>query len=156
MGQLIKLDPREPDDPIVWSHADRPAATAGFWGTPALYEDLVIDASNGGELLALDAATGAERWTIELTGPTWQSPVIVEDTLVYGDCNGVLRGYDVSDTSVVPPQLWEVRLGGCIEATPAVWDGSIYVGTRGGKFFALRDDGTLESPTANLTAGGGE
>ena len=156
VGQLIKLDPRKPDDPIVWSHADRPAATAGFWGTPALYEDLVIDASNGGELLALDAATGAERWSIELTGPTWQSPVIVEDTLVYGDCNGVLRGYDVSDTSVVPPQLWEVRLGGCIEATPAVWDGSIYVGTRGGKFFALRDDGTLESPTANLTAGGGE
>ena len=156
VGQLIKLDPREPDDPIVWSHADRPAATAGFWGTPALHEDRVIDATNGGELLALDAATGAERWSIELTGPTWQSPVIVEDTLVYGDCNGVLRGYDVSDTSVVPPQLWEVRLGGCIEATPAVWDGSIYVGTRGGKFFALRDDGTLESPTANLTAGGGE
>ena len=27
---------------------------------------------------------------------------------------------------------------GCIEATPAVWDGAIYVATRGRKFFALR------------------
>ena len=155
VGQLMKLDPRQPDDPIVWSYEDRVAATAGFWGTPALYKDVVINATNGGKLLALDQQTGAERWSIKLTGPTWQSPVVVDDVLVYGDCNGVLRGYDVSDTTVAPPQLWEVRLGGCIEATPAVWNGTIYVGTRGGKFFALRDDGTLESPTADLAAGGG-
>jgi len=156
VGQLLKLDPRRPDDPIVWSYADRVAATAGFWGTPALYEDVVINATNGGKLLALDKETGVQRWSVDLPGPTWQSPVVVDETLVYGDCNGVLRGYDVSDTTIVPSQLWEIRLGGCIEATPAVWDGSIYVGTRGGKFFALRDDGTLESPTANLSAGGGE
>jgi outer membrane protein assembly factor BamB len=156
VGQLMKLDPRKPDDPLVWSYADRVAATAGFWGTAALYRDVVINATNGGKLLALDAATGQERWSIDLTGPTWQSPVIVEDTLVYGDCNGALRGYDVSDTTVAPPELWEVQLGGCIEATPAVWDGRIFVGTRAGKFFALSDDGTLESPTANVSAGAGE
>ncbi len=156
VGQLMKLDPRNPDNPIVWSYDDRVAATAGFWGTPALYKDVVINATNGGKLLALDQATGAERWAIDLTGPTWQSPVVVDDVLVYGDCNGVLRGYDVSDTSVEPPLLWEVRLGGCIEATPAVWNGTIYVGTRGGKFFALSDDGTLGSPTADLSGGGGD
>jgi outer membrane protein assembly factor BamB len=156
VGQLMKLDPRKPDDPLVWSYADRVAATAGFWGTAALYRDVVINATNGGKLLALDAATGQERWSIDLPGPTWQSPVIVEDTLVYGDCNGTLRGYDVSDTSVAPPELWEVQLGGCIEATPAVWGGRIFVGTRAGKFFALSDDGTLDSPTANVSAGAGE
>ena len=156
VGQLMKLDPRKPDDPIVWSYEDRVAATAGFWGTPALHDDVVINATNGGKLLALDRETGAERWTIDRSGPTWQSPVVVDDVLVYGDCNGVLRGYDVSDTTVTPPQLWEVRLGGCIESTPAVWNGTIYVGTRGGKFFALSDDGTLESPTADLSGGGGD
>lgn len=156
VGQLMKLDPRKPDDPLVWSYADRVAATAGFWGTAALHRDVVINATNGGKLVALDAATGQERWSIDLTGPTWQSPVIVEDTLVYGDCNGALRGYDVSDTTVAPPELWEVQLGGCIEATPAVWGGRIFVGTRAGKFFALSDDGTLESPTANVSAGAGE
>jgi outer membrane protein assembly factor BamB len=156
VGQLMKLDPTKPDDPLVWSYEDRVAATAGFWGTAALYEDVVINATNGGKLLALDRETGEERWNIDLTGPTWQSPVIVEDTLVYGDCDGVLRGYDVSDTSIAPPLRWEVRLGGCIEATPAVWNGRIYVGTRAGRFFALSDDGTLDSPTADVSVGAGE
>ena len=140
----------------MWKYDDRVAATAGFWTSPALYKDVVIAATNGGKLLALDRETGAERWTIKLPGPTWQSPVTVENTLIYGDCNGVLRGYDVSDTKVVPPQLWELKLGGCLEATPAVWEGSIFVGSRGGKFFALRDDGKLTSPTADLSGGAGE
>ena len=156
VGQLVKLDPTRPEDPIVWSYEDRVAATAGFWSTPALYEDVVINATNAGKLLALDQETGAERWSLDLAGPTWQSPVIVEDTLVYGDCNGTLRGYDVSDTTKVPPLLWEVALGGCIESTPAVWDGRIFVGTRAGRMFALSDDGTLTSPTADLAGGGGD
>ena len=156
VGQLVKLDPSKPEDPIVWSYEDRVASTAGFWSTPALYEDVVINATNAGKLLALDQETGQERWSLDLAGPTWQSPVIVEDTLVYGDCNGTLRGYDVSDTTKVPPLLWEVALGGCIESTPAVWDGRIFVGTRAGRMFALSDDGTLTSPTADLAGGGGD
>lgn len=156
VGQLMKLDPRKPDDPLVWSYQDRVAATAGFWGTAALHRDVVINATNGGKLLALDRTTGEERWSIKLPGPTWQSPVIVDDVLVYGDCNGVLRGYDVSDTSIVPPLLWELPLGGCIEATPSVWKGRIFVGTRAGRFFTLSDSGTLDSPTAGVSAGAGE
>lgn len=156
VGQLIKLDPSRPDDPIIWSYDDRVAATAGFWSTPALYKDVVINATNAGKLLALDQETGEERWSIDLPGPTWQSPVVVDDVLVYGDCDGVLRGYDVSDTRSAPTELWQVRLGGCIESTPAVWDGRIFVGTRAGHFFAMGDAGTLVSPTADLAGGGGD
>jgi outer membrane protein assembly factor BamB len=156
VGQLIKLDPRRPEAPVVWSYDDRGANPAGFWATPALHEDVVINATNSGKLLALDRATGAELWSLDLAGPTWQSPVVVDDTLVYGDCNGVLRGYDVSDPRRLPTQRWEVALGGCIESTPAVWKGRIFVGTRAGKFFSLGDDGTLTSPTASSTGGGGE
>jgi hypothetical protein len=36
-----------------------------------------------------------------------------------------------------PPELWSVKLGGCIESTPAVWNGRIYVGTRAGHEYAL-------------------
>jgi hypothetical protein len=146
VGQLMKLDPRSPDDPLVWSYDDRVAATAGFWATPALHRDLLISATNAGSLIGLDRATGELRWSIRLVGPTWQSPVVVDDVLVQGDCDGVLRGFDVSDTGKEPPLLWEVRLGGCIESTPVVWDGWIYVGTRGGKFFALRDPTDDEKP----------
>ena len=70
-------------------------------------------------------------------GKLWQSPVVVDDVLIQGDCEGVLRGYDVSDTTVEPPQLWSVTLGGCIESTPAVWRGRIVVGTWSGYVFGL-------------------
>jgi hypothetical protein len=32
-----------------------------------------------------------------------------------------------------PKEIWSVHLSeGCVESTPAVWNGRIYVGTRGG------------------------
>lgn len=141
VGQLVKLDPRRPHDPLVWSvpvHDDRPD---GVWATPALHGDLVIAATNGGLVLGVDRATGRVRWRKELPGPTWQSPVVVDDVLVQGDCNGVLHGFDLRDPDVEPPELWRVELGGCIESTPAVWRGGIYVGTRAGRMYALRDAG---------------
>ena len=67
--------------------------------------------------------------------------MIVDDVLIQGDCSGVLHGYDVSDTSVAPRELWNVTLEGCIESTPAVWNGRIFVGTRAGRFYAMGDAG---------------
>ncbi|MEM7326754.1 MAG: PQQ-binding-like beta-propeller repeat protein, partial [Actinomycetota bacterium] len=83
--------------------------------------------------------TGDVRWQFELDGPLWSSPVVVDDVYIQGDCNGVLHAFDVSDTTRRPRRLWEVELRGCIESTPAVWGGAIYVGTRAGDFFAVGD-----------------
>ncbi|NNE72308.1 MAG: PQQ-binding-like beta-propeller repeat protein [Acidimicrobiales bacterium] len=140
VGQIIKLDPSRPDDPLVWKRDERPYVDSGVWGTPALYQDVLIVGTDEGRILALDQATGEERWSLQLNGPTWQSPVIVDDVFIIGDCEGVLHAYDVADTTVAPTELWTLTLGGCIESTPAVWDGWIYVGTRAGKFFAIADD----------------
>jgi PQQ-like domain len=139
VGQIIKLDPSRPDDPLVWGAAAMDRINDGVWGTPALHRDVVYVPTDTGRLIAVDRATGAIRWEKSLPGPLWQSPVVVDDVLVMGDCSGILHGFDVSDTTVDPPELWSVELGGCIESTPAVWDGWIYVGTRSGSFFALRD-----------------
>ena len=99
----------------------------------------MIVPTNGGRLLGLDRRTGAVRWTKQLAGPTWQSPVVVDGVLLQGDCHGEMHAYDVSDTTVDPPHLWSVALGGCIESTPAVWKGRIYVGTRAGFVVTLGD-----------------
>jgi len=139
VGQLIKLDPSSPDDPLVWSHADRDTVPAGFWATPAVLDDVVINAANSGEVLALDRGSGELLWSFELAGPTWQSPVVVDDVLVQGDCSGTLHGFDLSDPRRLPAPLWSVELGGCIESTPAVWRGRMFVGTRGGSFFSVGD-----------------
>ncbi|MFM7062968.1 MAG: PQQ-binding-like beta-propeller repeat protein [Actinomycetes bacterium] len=155
VGQLMKLDPSKPENPLVWKYDDRGANPAGIWATPAVVGDAVIAPTNGGKLFAVDRATGAELWSLKLAGPTWQSPVWVDGVLVQGDCNGVLHGYDLPNPTKAPKPKWTVNLGGCIEATPAMWEGNMYFATRGGRFFSVGDDGTLTSPTAGIASGGG-
>lgn len=139
LGQVFKLDPTKPEDPLVWSVHANSGIDTGIWATPALHQDLLIVSTHDGHVLGLDRASGDERWSFDLPGPLWQSPVVVDDVLVQGDCNGGLHGYDVSDTAVLPPELWTVELEGCIESTPAAWDGRLYVGTRSGQFYAIGD-----------------
>ena len=142
VGQLVKLDPRKPDDPLVWKVDDHEIlGQSGIWGTPAIADGVVYADTNQGRVMGVDQKTGKILWTKQLPGPTWQSPVVVDDVLIQGDCNGFLHAYDVSDTRVDPPELWSLELGGCIESTPAVWHGQIFVGTRAGQFFAITDPG---------------
>ena len=72
-GQIMKLDPRKPDDPLVWSVADHDASLAGVWATPAIADGMVYVATNGGRLLGIDAGSGKVRWQKKLFAPTWQS-----------------------------------------------------------------------------------
>ena len=122
---------------MLWGVEQRPRLDSGVWATPGLHEDLLIVPTDSGDVLGLDRFTGEERWRITLGGPTWASPVIVDDVWIQGDCNGVLHAFDVSDTTVEPSKVWELQLGGCIESTPALWKGQIVVGTRAGYVYAV-------------------
>ena len=138
IGQLVKLDPSA-DDPLVWSVFDNERLPAGLWATPALHRDIVIAPTDSGRLLGVDRDTGEIRWELPLPAHSWSSPVVVDDVLLQADCNGTLRAFDVSDTTVAPPELWSVTFGACIESTPAVWEGRIIIGTRGGQVHMLAD-----------------
>jgi len=138
VGQLTKLDPSKPDDPIVWTYNETESKEQGIYGTPGVHGDTIVITSDGGRLAGLDRHTGALKWERQMAGPAWGSPVVVDDVLLVGDClEGNFHAYDVSDPDVLPPELWSVHLGGCIEATPAVWKGRIYIGSRGGHLFTL-------------------
>jgi outer membrane protein assembly factor BamB len=139
VGQLVKLDPKNPENPLVWSFADHGRVPSGIWSTVAIDRGVVVTTTNGGRVVGLDQLSGAILWEFALPAPLWQSPVIVGETLIQGDCAGQLHGYDLRDPRSMPAELWSVSLGGCIEATPAVWKGAIYVATRGGRLFAIRD-----------------
>ncbi len=139
LGQVVKLDPSRPDDPVVWSVSARGGIDTGVWATPGLHRDILVVPTMDQGILGIDRATGEVRWRLDLGWHLWQSPVIVDDTLIMGDCEGVLHGFDASDTTQVPRELWSIELGGCIESTPAVWRGLIVVGARGGQVFALAD-----------------
>ncbi len=139
VGQVVRLDP-DAADPLVWGVADPRVAegadVAGVWGTPALWRDVVIVPTTGGSLLGLDADTGAVRWSVELGDHLWSSPVVVDDVLIQGACDGVLHAFDLTEDGPPVPR-WDLALDGCIESTPAVWDGRLYVGTRAGQVAAV-------------------
>ena len=160
VGQILKLDPSSPDDPIVWSVKDLEPLEAnppvlrtqsGLWATPAIYKEMLYAATHTGRLLGIDRDTGAICWELRLGGFLWGSPVVIDDVLLQGDHLGKLSAYDVSgdegckqqpsaaqETGQSPSQLWEVPLGWRIESTPAVWGGMIFLGDRNGRFYALR------------------
>jgi hypothetical protein len=146
VGQLMKLDPSSPQDPLVWSLpvTERGGdGLGGIWATPALYGDMLYVATNYGDLLGVDRMTGEESWRIHLAGPTWSSPVPVDDVLLEGDCGGALHAFDISgNPHREPSELWSLQIGGCIESTPSVWHGRIYVGTRGGGIYAIGREGS--------------
>ena len=122
----------------MWTFNETEVKEAGIYGTPGIVGDTIVVTSDAGRLIGLDRDTGAVKWERQLAGPAWGSPVIVDDVLLMGDClDGDFHAFDMSDPDVAPPELWSVNLGGCIEATPAVWNGKIYIGTRGGYLYIL-------------------
>ena len=137
VGQLVKLDPRKPNAPVVWSLDEHETLPSGIWSTPALHKGVLFVTTNSGRLMSIDRFSGEIMWTIFLEGPLWSSPVVVDDILIVGDCGGYLRAYSVQQPKVKPIEIWRIEIGGCIEATPAVWDGRIYVGSREGGLFAV-------------------
>lgn len=142
LGQLMKLNPAHPNDPVVWSI---PATEIGFegaggsWSTPALYGDYVYFTTAAGRLLEVDRQTGEIVWELDIGAPAIASPVVVDGVLIQGDCTGALYAWDVSDPTKRPPRLWTLQFPGCVESTPAVWHGWIYVGTRAGQLYGLAD-----------------
>jgi outer membrane protein assembly factor BamB len=139
VGQMMKLDPHRADNPLVWSQKDEGADKSGVWGTPGVSGDLVIFTTYSGRAVGIDRATGVVRWEKRLPAPVMGSPSIVDGIWLQGDCDGVLHAYDVRNTTVDPPEVWQVPLGNCIESTPAVWNGRVYVGTRGGFVYGIGD-----------------
>lgn len=146
VGHLLKLDTSQPgDDAIVWSQ-ELPAARgqdAGAWATPALHPDgLLFVPTDAGDLQVYDTSTGDLVWDDFVGGNAWSSPVIVEDRLVIAvnclvSADQAMRVYDLTDPRN-PEQLYDVKVGdGCIESTPAVWRGHVFVGSRDGFFYAL-------------------
>jgi hypothetical protein len=141
VGQLVKLDPYADGDPLVWG-VPMPGGESdgGFWATPALGDGVIYNTGHVGRLIAVDTESGEVVWEDgEIASHSWSSPVIVDDTLLAATCGGEIRAYSLADPRA-PVLEWTHQLSeSCIESTPAVWKGRLYVGSRDGKFYAVGD-----------------
>lgn len=139
VGQLVKLDPNADGDPRVWGvDLVSGAGDSGLWSTPALYEGTLYVNTHTGNLIAVDADSGRIVWNDPVGFHSWSSPAVVDGTLIVATCTGELRGYSLEDPAS-PTPIWNVQVSpSCLEATPAIWNGTIYIGSRDGHIRAFR------------------
>lgn len=91
-----------------------------------------------GKLVAIDKKTGAEVWSVEMKYYSWSSPVAVYNSngdgyLILCDSDGNMHLLDGKTGKVKDT----INLGKNIEATPAVYNNTIVVGTRGKKIYGI-------------------
>ncbi len=144
-GQIMKLNPYKPADPLVWSVKVPPDNNddnlGGCWATPALHGTMLYEPTHPGSLLGIDKRNGKVVWRKSFTWHAWGSPSVLDDVLIVPDTNGRIHAYDVSNPAKNPPVLWTISVpsGAAIESTPVLWRGRIYVGSRDGKFYCFGD-----------------
>ncbi len=80
------------------------------------------------------AATGQSLWVVGAVlvvaeGSFWLGVLLMGYT--------TYRAAKARGWRSVPRELWRIKVGGCIESTPAVWKGRLYFGTRAGGIHSL-------------------
>ena len=92
-----------------------------------------------GKLVALAKADGKMVWECPFAGYPWSSPVVVYDQSGKGyliQCNST--GYIHLIDGRTGTILYEESLGSNIEASPAVFENTIVIGTRGGTIYGIK------------------
>ncbi|MDR1620286.1 MAG: PQQ-binding-like beta-propeller repeat protein [Clostridiales bacterium] len=126
------------------------SAAGGVQATAALgkhsIDDLVIVSysrtpnSGSGLIVALDKATGMERWTYPLERYSWPSPVDVYDKfgnayIVTCDSGGSITLLDGRTGALLDTIQFE---NNNMEASPAVFDNMLVIGTRSNQILGIR------------------
>ncbi|MEQ8330933.1 MAG: PQQ-binding-like beta-propeller repeat protein [Longimicrobiales bacterium] len=131
-----------PDLPLAWGHEG--------WDyllpSPVLAGGTVLVGSGDGHLYALDPATGAERWRFRTGGRIRGAPAVADGVAYVGSGDGVVYGVRVGDGR----ETWRFETAGMdmdaadfgfdrtqIQASPAVVDGTLYIGSRDASLYAI-------------------
>lgn len=95
--------------------------------------------STSGRMYALDKKTGNEIWTVDFDNYCWSSPVDVytrEGKSYIVVCDSVGNMFLIE--GINGKILDTISLGSNIEASPAIYDNTIVIGTRGQQIFGIR------------------
>jgi outer membrane protein assembly factor BamB len=112
--------------------------------SPAVVDGVALVPAEDGRLHALDAASGAMKWSTSIGGPTWlreidhwdvypSSPTVVGGMVYVGSTDGRIYAIDAKTGT----ERWHFQTKHVIRATPAVADGRVYCGSWDGFVYAL-------------------
>jgi outer membrane protein assembly factor BamB len=99
----------------------------------AVNDKAVILGTHDKRIVALDPATGEQKWSFTLRARAESSPVIVGDVAFAATIRGRLHALDMNTGH----ELWQTDVGGRFSASPAVSDGRIVVGNEDGTLYCL-------------------
>jgi len=101
--------------------------------TPAIAHNTVYVTAAPGTVVALDAATGADRWRADLGMAITAAPTVAGTTVLVGTQDGVVVGLDAHTGAV----LWDFKTAGKITASPIVAGDTMYVASHDGTLYAV-------------------
>ncbi|MCZ7399112.1 MAG: PQQ-binding-like beta-propeller repeat protein [Candidatus Methanoperedens sp.] len=110
--------------------------------SPALGDGIFIFGSNGGLIIAIDAATGKQKWSYD-TGPSdiKSSPLIAGGTVFVGSDDGSIYALATTNGTL----KWKYPTGSNVQSSPSYKDGTIFVGSRDSNLYAIdASTGTLK------------
>jgi outer membrane protein assembly factor BamB len=113
---------------VRWSRAIGPSESS-----PLLAGGTLYFGDTNGRVYALDAATGAERWSYDTGAPVKASPALVGGRLYVGNYGGVMCALEAHTGRLV----WENDGHGNFYAGASVAEGRVYTGSVDGRIYAF-------------------
>lgn len=92
------------------------------------------------QLLAVSTADGSIVWTLDTQGRIWQTPVLKDGVLYFGDHAGVFYALDVNTRQPIWPAL---QPDGAVVASPLVLDDAVIFGTATGQVYSVSLEGQV-------------
>lgn len=122
---------------------------------PAVLGDRVFAAGHGGDVRALELATGREAWRADTEVELAGGPAVGDGIVVVGGSGGDLVALDATSGA----KRWQVAIGGEVLTAPTISSGIVVTRTVDGRLRGIRvsDGGTAwsyEQPVPRLTLRG--
>ncbi|MBU4491975.1 MAG: PQQ-binding-like beta-propeller repeat protein [Euryarchaeota archaeon] len=102
--------------------------------SPAAGDGIIVFGTNGGVVIALDAANGKEKWRYD-TGVSAlkSSPAIADGLVVIGSNDGSIYAL----TAIRGTLKWKYSTGSNVESSPSIKDGTIFVGSKDSNLYSI-------------------
>jgi outer membrane protein assembly factor BamB len=101
--------------------------------TPAIAHGMVYVTDSRGQVIALDKASGAERWRSDIGMNITASPTVAGAVVLVGTESGEVLGLKAHSGE----RLWEFKTEGKITGSPIVAGGTMYVASHDGGLYAV-------------------
>jgi outer membrane protein assembly factor BamB len=102
--------------------------------SPAIGEGIIAFGTDGGDIIALDASTGKQKWGYD-TGiiDIKSSPVIADGAIFIGSNDGSVYAIYTANGTL----KWKYSTSDNVHSSPSVKNGVVYFGSRDSNFFAI-------------------